>query len=150
MTWCLLRVCTAVSLLHALSISSHNVSQEVLWLWPHLILKPPWLNILIHMSQIHMQAFFSLTTINKHKFSLCRYFRLVFTIPAFKRSLNLLSISSTWSFLKFKNMCMKDLLPSTSVLPTEAQPRDHVRPGVTLSVPWALLGLLRNAAQNKW
>ena len=45
--------------------------------WPHLILKQPWLNILIHISQRHMQTFFSLITIKKHKLSLCRYFRLV-------------------------------------------------------------------------
>lgn len=60
-TWHCCMNATVVSL-HALSISLHNVSEEVLWPWPHLILKQSWLNVLIHISQRHMQTFFSLIT----------------------------------------------------------------------------------------
>ena len=91
-TWyCSMNV-TVVSL-HALSISLYNVSEEVLWLWPRLILKQPWLNVLIHISQRHMQTFFSLITIKKHKFSLRRYFRLLLV-----RFSSVPSLSRVWLF----------------------------------------------------
>ena len=119
---------TVVSL-HALSISLHNVSEEVSWPWPHLILKQSWLNVLIHISQRHMQTFFSLITIKKHKFSLRRYFRLVLiqfsSVPSLSRVRLFatpwtaayeasLSITNSWTLLKL--MSTESMMPSNHLI----------------------------------
>lgn len=56
-TWHCSMNATVVSL-HALSISLPIMFLKVLWPWPHLILKQSWLNVLIHISQRHMQTLF--------------------------------------------------------------------------------------------